>query len=137
MTNGQNSQSIITSDVEIKGSIKSAGSVQIDARLEGDLNCTGDTTVGHSANIKGSIVANSVSLEGTVNGTITAKDKIMMKSTTHITGDVKCKRLAVEDGVTFVGKCEVNPGGAGGAAPKPDLKPDDTKSALFGRTKTI
>ena len=35
-----------------------------------------------------------------------------MKSSARVTGDIKAKRLSVEDGVTFVGRSEVNPSGS-------------------------
>ncbi len=42
-----------------------------------------------------------------------------MKSSARVTGDIRAKRLSVEDGVTFVGRSEVNPSGSpiSGAAP--------------------
>ena len=114
------SETIIAADVEITGTIKTSGSVQFNGKLEGDLHCDGDTTIGKSATIKGNLVVDSVSLEGTINGNITAKDRIQMLATARINGDIKAKRLTVEDGVTFIGRSEVNPsgqpvGGAGGS----------------------
>ena len=116
MSNVENDQSMITSDVEIKGSIKSAGSVNLDGKLDGDLTCAGDAVIGKNATVKATISANSVSVEGAVNGSIVVKDKIEMKSTAKIMGDIKARRLSVEDGVTFVGKAEVNPAGVAAAA---------------------
>ena len=107
--NGEASQSVITAEVEIKGTVKSAGSITLDGKLDGDLVCEGDAIVGKSAQIKGTIVASSVTIEGTINGSITAKDKIAMKATANIHGDIKSKRLSVDDGVTFIGKSDVNP----------------------------
>jgi cytoskeletal protein CcmA (bactofilin family) len=111
MSNGA-TQSVITSEVEIKGTIKSSGSVRMDGKLDGDLISQGDSILGKTATMKGNISGNNVVIEGTINGSITAKDKIEMKATARITGDIKAKRLAVEDGVTFVGKADVNPGGS-------------------------
>jgi cytoskeletal protein CcmA (bactofilin family) len=115
MSNGV-AQSVITSEVEIKGVIKSAGSVRMDGKLDGDLASQGDSILGKTATMKGNISGNNVVIEGTINGTIAAKDKIEMKAAARITGDIKSKRLAVEDGVTFIGKADVNPGGGAAAA---------------------
>ena len=115
MSNGA-AQSVITSEVEIKGVIKSAGSVRMDGKLDGDLASQGDSILGKTATMKGNISGNNVVIEGTINGTIAAKDKIEMKAAARITGDIKSKRLAVEDGVTFIGKADVNPGGGSAAA---------------------
>ena len=122
MENEAANQSVITSDVEITGTIKTSGGIQIHGRLNGDLECAGDATVGKSGQIKGNIVANAISIAGTINGNMTAKDRIEMKSSAKVQGDIKSKRLAVEDGVTFVGKSEVNPSG-GAAATAPSTPP--------------
>jgi cytoskeletal protein CcmA (bactofilin family) len=118
MSNGV-AQSVITSEVEIKGVIKSAGSVRMDGKLDGDLASQGDSILGKTATMKGNISGNNVVIEGTINGTIAAKDKIEMKAAARITGDIKSRRLAVEDGVTFIGKADVNPN-SGSAAGMPE-----------------
>ena len=105
-------QSVIAADVEITGTIKSTGSVRIDGKLDGELNCTGDAVIGKSATIKGNLAVNSATVEGTIQGNVTAQDRIEMKSSARVTGDIKAKRLSVEDGVTFIGRSEVNPSGA-------------------------
>ena len=105
-------QSVIAADVEITGTIKSTGSVRIDGKLDGELNCTGDTVIGKSATIKGNLAVSSATIEGTIHGNVVAKDRIEMKSSARVTGDIKAKRLSVEDGVTFIGRSEVNPSGA-------------------------
>jgi cytoskeletal protein CcmA (bactofilin family) len=117
MDNSTTPQSIIASEVEITGTIKSAGSVRIDGKLEGELHCTGDAIIGKSATIKGNLAVNSVTIEGIILGNVVAKDRIEMKSTARVTGDIKSKRLSVEDGVTFVGRSEVNPSGTPAASP--------------------
>ena len=102
-------ESVIGSDVEIIGTIKSSGSVRLDGKLDGELLCGGNAILGKSAQVKGNVSATSVSIEGKINGNILAKDKIEMKATATVNGDIKARRLSVEDGVTFVGRSEVNP----------------------------
>lgn len=134
-------QTLISADVQITGTIKSGGPIRIDGKLDGDLVCSADAVIGRNAVIKGGIQVNSVVIEGTIQGNITAKDKIDMKSTAKVHGDISAKRLAVEDGVTFIGRSEVNPTGAavGSAAasepaPAPASQPAaDPKGGLFGR----
>jgi len=104
-------KSVISAEVEIIGTIKTSGSIQIEGRVEGEIHSQGDVLLGKTGSIKGNLVVNSVSVAGTVVGNIIAKDRIELKSTARLMGDIKAKRLAVEDGVTFVGKSEVNPTG--------------------------
>ena len=142
MSNEQTSQSIIAADVEITGTIKTASAIRIDGKLDGELNCAADAVIGKKAVIKGNLSVNSVIVEGNVQGNITAKDKIDMKASAKVNGDISSKRLAVEDGVTFIGRSEVNPSGTGAAVPgTPEPKPDSSESkpeeggkgGVFGR----
>ena len=112
MDNNETPQSVISTEVEITGTIKSSGSVRIDGKLEGELHCSGDAVIGKSAQIKGNLVVNSVSIEGSVQGNVTAQDRIEMKSTARLNGDIRAKRLSVEDGVSFIGRSEVNSSGS-------------------------
>lgn len=102
-------KTIIADDVEIVGSIKCASNIQVDGKLNGDLNCSGDALLGTSCSIKGNVNVKSTTVNGQVNGNITAKDKIDLKASARITGDIRAKRLTVEDGVSFIGKAEVTP----------------------------
>jgi cytoskeletal protein CcmA (bactofilin family) len=120
----------VADDVEIVGSVKCTSNIHIEGKLNGDLNCEGNAIIGNSANVKGNITANSTSVLGQINGNITVKDRIELKSTARLTGDIRAKRLTVEDGVTFVGKSEVNPAGhgAGKAAASEPPSTDAAKS---------
>jgi len=111
MEEHETAKTIIAEDVEIAGTIKCESNVQLDGKLIGDLNCIGDALIGSTANVKGNISVNCVTVLGQVNGNITAKDKIELKASAYVNGDVKSRRMTVEDGVTFVGKSEVNPSG--------------------------
>lgn len=116
MEENANGKSVISKEMKITGSIESSGSLQIDGKLDGEITCAGSAAIGKDAKVKGNVDGSSVTVSGTVNGNISAKDKIEMKSSAKVVGDIKAKRLAVEDGVSFVGKSEVNPSGDAAAA---------------------
>jgi len=105
-------KTIISEDVEIVGSVKCSGGIQIDGKINGDLSCTGDTILGKNGSIKGNLTVNSVTLYGKLQGNITAKELIELKSSAKVNGDIRSSRLVIEDGVTFVGKSEVTPSGS-------------------------
>ena len=135
-------RTVVAEDVEIVGTVKCTSDIQIDGKLNGDLTCANNAVIGTSATVKGSLAVDSITVLGTVNGNITAKDRIELKSTARINGDIKAKRLTVEDGVTFVGKSEVNPSSAQSAktAEASPVSPvyqqppaDDKKAGIFGR----
>ena len=103
------SKNVLGSDVEIKGNIKFNGELTFDGKLEGEVHTDGALNLGDSAVINGNINAQSVVVRGKVNGNITAKEKIEIKAKAELFGDIRAAKLSVEEGVTFVGKTEVNP----------------------------
>ena len=56
-------------------------------------------------------------VRGKVNGNINAKEKIEIKAKAEVFGDIRATKLAIEEGVTFVGKTEVNPNKVAPTAP--------------------
>jgi cytoskeletal protein CcmA (bactofilin family) len=103
------SKNILSSDVEIKGSIKFVNELTIDGKIEGEINSPGVLTVGENAEIKGEIKTKSVTVLGKVHGNITVEERCELKSQASLHGDLRASRLVIEDGATFVGKSEVTP----------------------------
>jgi cytoskeletal protein CcmA (bactofilin family) len=107
--NQSNSKNVLNSDVELKGTLKFSGELTFDGKLEGDINSDGTLNLGDNAVIKGNINAVTIVMRGKINGNVIAKEKLDIKSKTELFGDIRAPRLAIEEGVTFVGKTEVNP----------------------------
>jgi cytoskeletal protein CcmA (bactofilin family) len=103
------SKNVLSADVEIKGSLKFTGELTFEGKIEGEIQSDGVLTLGETAVVNGNINAQSVIVRGKVNGNIVAKEKIDIKSKSEMFGDIRAAKLAIEEGVTFVGKTEVNP----------------------------
>jgi len=110
-------KNVLNSDVEIKGNLKFTGELTFEGKLEGEINTDGTLHLGDSAVVNGNINAGTVIVRGKINGNILAKDKIEIKSKTELFGDVRSSKLVIEEGVTFVGKTEVNPNKVAPSAP--------------------
>ncbi len=128
-TTGSGAKNVLSSDVEIKGNIKFAGELAFDGKIEGEIQTDGVLTLGDSAVVNGNISAQTVIVRGKITGNITAKEKIEIKAKTELFGDIRATKLTVEEGVTFVGKTEVNPNKvaptAGAARPSEAPKPPE------------
>ena len=116
-TTGDTSKNTLASDVEIKGNLKFSGELTFDGKLEGEIQTDGILHLGESAVVTGNINAQSIVVRGKVNGNISAKEKIEIKSKAELFGDIRATKLVVEEGVTFVGKTEVNPNKVSPSAP--------------------
>jgi len=108
-------KTLIADDVEINGSLKCSGGVKLAGKINGDLSCGGDVLVEKSAAIKGNVSAASIVVLGMIKGNIVAKERIELRGTARVAGDIKGKRLVVEEGVTLVGKSEISTSESAGA----------------------
>ncbi len=115
------SKNVLGSDVEIKGNIKFTGELTFDGKLDGEVHTEGTLHLGDGAVINGNITAQSVVVRGKVNGNINAKEKIEIKAKAELFGDIRATKLTIEEGVTFVGKTEVNPNKVAPTPPVPRL----------------
>ena len=109
MSNAGATKNILNTDVEIKGNLKFAGELTFEGKLDGEINSEGTLHLGDSAIINGNINVGSVIVRGKITGNVTAKDKIDIKTKTELFGDIRASKLVIEEGITFVGKTEVNP----------------------------
>src|SRR5881398_2357291 len=107
----QDGKDILSSDVEIKGSIKFQKELLIDGKVEGEINSDGVLTIGENAAIRGEIKTKSITVYGKVQGNITVGERCELKSRCTLQGDLKAARLVIEEGATFIGKSEVTSGG--------------------------
>jgi cytoskeletal protein CcmA (bactofilin family) len=123
MATNNDGKNILNSDVEFKGNLRFSGELTFDGKLEGDITSDGALNLGDNAVVKGNISVTSVVVRGKINGNITAREKIDIKSRTELFGDIRAARLVMEDGVTFVGQTEVNPGKAAPTPPRPAEPP--------------
>jgi cytoskeletal protein CcmA (bactofilin family) len=123
-----NSKNVLNSDVEVKGTLKFSGELTFDGKVDGDINSDGMLTLGDNAVVKGTIDVGSVVVRGKITGNIVAKDKIELKAKTELFGDVRAAKLVMEEGVTFVGKTEVNPNKV--APTTPPTRPNDAPKTV-------
>ena len=123
------SKNVLNSDVEIKGTLKFSGELTFDGKLDGDINTDGSLNLGDNAVVKGNLNVNTVVVRGKINGNIVAREKIDIKSKAELFGDVRTPKLVIEEGVTFVGKSEVNPNKVAPTAPPAPVITEPSKTS--------
>lgn len=133
MANGNSTFSVIGSDVSITGDISATADLHIDGRVDGDIKCA-SIVQGEASSITGSVVADTARLSGKVDGSITAKELVILKSA-KIHGDVHYDALTIEQGAQVDGRFSPNSAqrqASTPAAPKPveRVQADDAQSKL-------
>lgn len=100
-------RNVLSSDVEIKGTVKFQHDLIVDGKIEGDIQSTGNLTIGENARIKAEIKTGTIVVYGKVHGNMVASERVELKSSAEVVGDIKTKTLTIEAGAIFVGKSTV------------------------------
>jgi cytoskeletal protein CcmA (bactofilin family) len=94
--------------VVIKGELSGSEDLTLQGHMEGRISLPDHTlTIGAQADVKADIAAKAVVVVGVVTGRVSAKDKIDIRSSGTIIGDVVSPRLVIAEGGTLRGKVEM------------------------------
>lgn len=106
MAGSSSTFSVIGSDVVIKGDVSASADLHVDGRIEGDIKCA-SLVQGEGSEIAGAVVAETARLAGRVNGSISARELVILKSA-QIEGDVHYDALTIEQGAQVDGRFAPN-----------------------------
>jgi len=101
-------QATIGRSIILKGELSSNEDLVIDGQFEGTVNLQDHClTVGPNGKVKAEIQARQVVVYGTVHGNMTAREKIEVRRTGNVTGDLKSGSVSIEEGAYFKGSIDI------------------------------
>jgi cytoskeletal protein CcmA (bactofilin family) len=97
----------IGGSILVKGDIVSTEDLVIDGQVQGTIEL-GDhsLTIGPGASVTADLVAKAVTISGTLKGNVISSEKVDLKSTAKVEGDITTPKLAMEDGAALSGKVD-------------------------------
>ena len=122
-----NEVATIGKSVVVKGELSGSEDLIVDGEVEGSITLRGQSlTVGPNGRVRANIEARNVILHGRVDGDIHATDRVELRKSASLTGDISTARISIEDGAFFKGGIDIQkpePGTKNEAKPHP---PDST-----------
>lgn len=94
--------SVLGADTMIKGNVSASADLHLDGKVEGDVTCSA-LVQGETGEIAGAVKAESARLAGTLRGSISARELVILK-TARIHGDVHYDALTIEQGAQVDGR---------------------------------
>ncbi len=101
---------------ELKGSIRCTGNVGIDGKFEGDVQSDAFVVIGHQADVRADISAESVIVAGRVEGNIKASSSVEIQAGGSVVGNLTANELHIEGGGILKGQTFT---GSGAELPEP------------------
>lgn len=99
--------------------------------IRGDVDANAPFDVPEGSEIEGSVQARRVLVSGTVRGTVSARDGIVVLSTGVLDGEMKGGTIDVQEGATCKGKCRVGRRSVGRSEPPPMVAPPENQKWFF------
>ncbi|UCF91701.1 MAG: polymer-forming cytoskeletal protein [Desulfobacterales bacterium] len=113
----KNTGTYLGQNLKIRGNVSGDGNLTILGTFEGEFDLKGQLKIAQQANVKGNVKAGIISVNGHVDGCLTALERIHLDPTARIEGQITTPKISVMEGAMFEGEIKMN------AAPGPPPKP--------------
>ena len=99
---------LIGTSIVIKGDLSCGEDLYIDGQVEGTIDPKGNRlTIGPHGRVKASVNASAVVVQGKLEGSIQASDRVDLKQSVVVTGDIAAQRISIDEGAYFKGRVNI------------------------------
>jgi len=98
----------IGKSVVIKGELSGSEDLYVDGNVEGKIELRNHSlTIGPNGNVKADISAKAVVIQGKLDGNVNASERVELRKSAVMAGDLTTQRIAIEEGAFLKGKVDV------------------------------
>ncbi len=117
MTNFNAEVAHIGKSVIVKGELSGSEDLYLDGEVEGSIELRGhNLTIGPNGRVRANVQAKDVVIHGKVDGNVRGSDRVELKKSAVLNGDISTQRIVIEDGAFFKGAIDIQ------KADKPETK---------------
>lgn len=100
---------VIGRSIQINGDVKGDEDLMIEGDVSGTVELRNHSlTVGKEGKVKANIFARSITVDGTTEGDMFASERISVRATANVRGNLLAPRVSLEDGARFKGSIEMD-----------------------------
>jgi cytoskeletal protein CcmA (bactofilin family) len=100
---------VIGRSIQINGDVKGDEDLMIEGDVSGTVELRNHSlTVGKEGKVKANIFARSITIDGTTEGDMFASERISVRATANVRGNLLAPRVSLEDGARFKGSIEMD-----------------------------
>ena len=111
-------QAQIGKSLKVKGTITGHEDLYVDGEIEGTIELEQNSlTVGPNGIVSADVAARDITIQGRINGNVRAGERVEIRKTGSLEGDLTTSRIVIEDGAVFRGSIDIAKPEA--ASPKP------------------
>jgi len=102
------STSVIDYGSEAEGRLKFVGTLAFNGKFHGELLCADTLLVGERGEVEAAVQVGAAIISGQIKGNITARERVELRATARIYGNIVTPVLVLEAGVVIDGQCKTN-----------------------------
>ena len=111
--------SIIGPGMTVVGDCSTDGTIRVEGRVDGSVRAGKAIVVGKDGVVDGDVSTQDAVIAGHVRGTLVAASRLEIQATAHIDGEVRAKRMQLEEGALLNGTVHMGDLGGDAAHPEP------------------
>ncbi len=105
LASNQAATSVIDQGCELEGRLTSVGTLVMNGKFRGELVSSDTLLVGETGHVEAGVQVGIAIVSGQITGNISARERIELRSTARVFGDIVTPVLILEEGVVFDGRC--------------------------------
>jgi cytoskeletal protein CcmA (bactofilin family) len=110
----------IGKSVLIKGELSGSEDLYLDGEVEGSIELRDHSlTIGPHGRIRANVSAKDVVVHGKVDGNVSGTERVELKRSAVLVGDIATQRIVIEDGAFFKGAIDIKKEATKPKAPEP------------------
>lgn len=108
-TGSNTATAVIGPKITFKGEIIGEEDLLVQGKVEGSIDLKGNhLIIGQQGVVKANLMAKTITIEGTVEGDLIGQERIEIKSSSNVKGNLIAARVTLEDGAKFRGSIDMD-----------------------------
>lgn len=126
-------RAVIGPSISIKGDVTGEEDLLIQGKVEGKVDLQqNNVTIGEHGNIEADLFGRSLVIEGKVEGNLVGEERVVVRASGTVIGNITSPRVHLEDGATFKGTIDMD--SKSGRRPSPSQKKPERDSSSSSET---
>lgn len=109
--------SIIGPGMKVVGDCETDGTIRVEGTVEGSIRAGKAVVVGKEGHVNGNITTQDAVISGRVEGSLVAESRLELQATCRIEGEVRARRMQLEEGAILNGTVKMGENAAARTGP--------------------
>ncbi len=100
-------ETVIAHGTEVRGRIQGPNTVRVAGFFEGEISIDGMIWIGQQGEVQGTVKARDMIIEGQMKGDVASSERIEIRASGRVIGNLRCNKLALAEGCFFQGEIKM------------------------------